>query len=87
MLTEETRSNAFEIKDVDSVNGTVQIIIQKRIIGSLSNQLKDTNNRRKDASVLRKLGYVLAECGDFLYNNKNDVEETDDYATRIERNV
>ena len=73
---EEVRNDpAFEVTEVNTATGETVVIIQKGIVGALSNQLKNTNNRRKGASILRKLGYVLADCGNVQYGA--DVGETD----------
>jgi len=62
------RSNpAFEIVEVDEERGSVLVEIQKGILGLMANQLKNTNNQRKGASIIRKLGFELARVGDILY--------------------
>jgi len=72
----ETRNDpAFEIVEVNLATGETIVVIQKGIIGALANQLKNTSNRRKGSSILRKLGYVLSECGDLQYSG--NTEETD----------
>lgn len=60
---------AFVITDLDRGDGIVVLEIKKGIIGPLANQLKNTSNRRKGASIIRKLGFVLAESGDYLYSD------------------
>lgn len=73
---EEVRNDpAFRVDEVNLATGEVVLIIQKGILGAMANQLKGTTNRRKGASIVRKLGYVLAECGDIQYGG--DVEKTD----------
>lgn len=73
---EEVRNDpAFRVDEVNLATGEVVLIIQKGIIGAIANQLKNTSNRRKGASIVRKMGYVLAECGDIQYGGQ--VEETD----------
>lgn len=72
----ETRKDlAFRIDEVNVATGETVIIIQKGIIGALANQLKNTSNRRKGASIVRKLGYELSACGDVQYGK--DVGETE----------
>jgi len=66
--------NAFNIISVDLSNGETTIVVQKNIIGALANQLKSTNTRRKMANTLRKLGYMLTECGNVHYGT--NVNET-----------
>lgn len=79
--TEQTEQNevrndpAFEVVEVNTATGETTVVIQKGIIGALANQLKNTSNRRKGSSILRKLGYVLADCGDVQYGK--EVSETD----------
>jgi len=58
---------AFRIDKIDVVNGETIVVIRKEIIGALANQLKNTDDRRKGFTILRKLGYVLADCGDVQY--------------------
>ena len=73
---EEVRNDpAFEVIEVNTATGETTIIIQKGIVGAMANQLKNTSNRRKGASILRKMGYVLSDCGDIQYGG--DVGETD----------
>jgi len=73
---EEVRNDpAFRVDEVNLATGETVIIVQKGIMGALANQLKNTSNRRKGASIVRKMGYVLAECGDIQYGG--DVGETD----------
>lgn len=69
---DKTRKDAFTVSKVDVETGETTIIIQKGILGPLANQLKSTKNQRKGASILRKLGYVLSQCGDMQYDKKND---------------
>lgn len=71
----ERNDPAFEIIDINIETGETTVIIQKGIIGALANQLKNTSSRRKGSSILRKLGYVFADCGDVQYGG--NVEETD----------
>lgn len=66
---------AFEILEVNTATGETTIIIQKGIVGAIANQLKNTSNRRKGSSILRKLGYVLSDCGDLQYGG--DPRDTD----------
>lgn len=66
---------AFEVTDINISTGETVLIVQKGIMGALANQLKNTSNRRKGSSILRKLGYVLADCGDVQYGG--NIEETD----------
>lgn len=71
----ERNDPAFEVIEVNTATGETTIVIQKGIVGALANQLKDTSNHRKGSSILRKLGYVLADCGDLQYGG--DIGETD----------
>lgn len=73
--TETRKDLAFHVHKVNIATGETTIVIQKGIIGPLSNQLKNTSDRRKGASILRKLGYDLSACGDIQYGG--NVEETD----------
>jgi hypothetical protein len=66
---------AFEVVDINTETGETTLVIQKGIVGAMANQLKNTSNRRKAASILRKMGYVLAECGDVQYGGS--IEETE----------
>lgn len=66
---------AFGVTEINTATGETFLVVQKGIIGALANQLKNTSNRRKGSSILRKLGYVLAECGDIQYGG--NVSETD----------
>jgi hypothetical protein len=66
---------AFRVDEINTATGETVLIIQKGIIGALANQLKNTSNRRKGASILRKMGYVLADCGNIQYGT--GVNETD----------
>lgn len=73
---EDVRNDpAFEIVEINLATGETTIIIQKGIMGAMANQLKNTSNRRKGSSILRKLGYVLADCGDLQYGG--NIEDTD----------
>ncbi len=74
----KTRSDpAFEIVHIDEEGGSVMVEIQKGILGSMANQLKDTNNQRKGASIIRKLGFELARVGNILYEaDQQDQEDT-----------
>lgn len=67
---------AFEVIEVNMTTGTIILAVKKGIAGPLANQLKNTGNRRKGSSIIRKLGYVLSSCGDILYG-KRVVEETE----------
>lgn len=74
----ETRNDpAFEIIEVNVETGETVVVIQKGIIGALANQLKNTSNRRKGSSILRKLGYVLSECGDKQYGGSTGESDKD----------
>jgi len=73
---EEVRNDpAFEVIEVNTATGETTLVIQKGIVGAMANQLKNTSNRRKGASILRKMGYVLSDCGDVQYGG--NVSETD----------
>jgi len=66
---------AFEVIEVNTATGETTLVIQKGIVGAMANQLKNTSNRRKGASILRKMGYVLSDCGNIQYGG--NVSETD----------
>ena len=70
--TGEQRDPAFEILEIDRETGVCVVAIKKGILGSSANQLKNTNDRRKGASILRKLGFELAKAGDILYGKDPD---------------
>jgi len=72
---ETTRSPAFTVTELDRENGVVILEIKKGIIGPLANQLKNTSDQRKASSILRKLGFVLAESGDYLYKDDQPLPE------------
>jgi len=74
--SDEVRNDpAFEVIEVNTTTGETTLIVQKGIVGAMANQLKNTSNRRKGASILRKMGYVLSDCGDVQYGG--EVKETD----------
>ncbi len=75
-MTEQGRDPAFEVVEVNLDTGATTIVIQKGIHGAAANQLKDTDNNRKGSSILRKLGYILASCGDLHYGSK-DIADTE----------
>ncbi len=66
---------AFEVVEVNTKTGETTLIIQKGILGAMGNQLKNTSNQRKGASIVRKMGHVLSTCGDIQYGK--DVADTD----------
>lgn len=68
------REHAFEIAEINLDTGETVLIIKKGILGAMANQLKSTSSRVKGSSILRKLGYVLAECGDVQYGE--DIGQT-----------
>jgi len=71
----ETQNRAYVIVDENEVDGTITVRINKGILGALGNQLKSTSDKkRKGASILRKLGYDLAEAGDRLYSKETRQE-------------
>lgn len=72
---DERNDTAFEVIEVNIATGETIVVIKKGIVGAMANQLKNTSIRRKGSSILRKLGYVLADCGDVQYGG--DVGETD----------
>lgn len=74
----QTQSDpAFEIVEISKERGTVVVEIQKGILGAMSNQLKNTNNHRKGASIIRELGCELGRVGDVLYGtDKQDQKGT-----------
>ena len=73
--TEVRGDPAFEVVEVDKTTGGTTVFIKRGLLGSLSNQLKATDDRRAGAGILRKLGHVLSECGDIQYGSK-DVDDT-----------
>lgn len=64
---QETRTPAFEVLELNRDDGVVVVAIKKGIIGPLANQLKNTSEKRKGSSIIRKLGFVLSDSGDYLY--------------------
>jgi len=72
--TQKKSDPAFEVLYIDLESGKTTITIQKGIMGATANQLKNTSPQRKGSTILRKLGHVLAECGDVQYGK--DVSET-----------
>jgi len=73
----ERNDPAFEVIEVNTATGETTVVIQKGIVGALANQLKNTSNRRKGSSILRKLGYVLSDCGDVQYGGEVDSTDLD----------
>lgn len=71
----ERNDPAFKVVEVNVATGETIIIIQKGILGAMANQLKNTSSNRKSSSILRKCGYVLADCGDLQYGGS--IEDTD----------
>lgn len=69
----EHNDPAFEVVKVNITTGETTVVIQKGIVGALANQLKNTSSKRKGSSILRKLGYVLSDCGDLQYGG--DINE------------
>lgn len=67
---------AFRVAQIDTETGETTIVIQKGIIGAIANQLKNTSTKRKGSSIIRKLGYVLSECGDIQYGKPSDQTDT-----------
>ncbi len=65
----ESHDPAFSV-EVDEINGTVILVINKGILGPMSNQLKHTSNKRKAASILRRLGHDLSLAGNTLYGEQ-----------------
>ncbi len=71
---------AFGIDLLSREGDEVVIRVKRGILGALSNQLikthkhyRDTEGQwkaRKGATIIRKLGFVLAQCGDYLYDDK-----------------
>jgi len=71
------RRDAFKILQIDEESGGCTLWISKGILGPLGNQLKNTNDQRKGATILRKLGYVISSIGDVLYSqNKEQTQKT-----------
>lgn len=69
--TEQKSDPAFSILSFDRETGTMVVAIKKGIIGPLANQLKSTKNRRKGATIIRKMGHIFSEGGDFLYGTSD----------------
>ncbi len=63
---------AFKVQEINLETGEVVIVIQKGIIGSMANQLKTTNSRRKGSGIIQKMGHVLSACGNVLYGEDID---------------
>ncbi len=72
---QETRAPAFEVMGLDREEGVVIVAIKKGIIGPLANQLKNTSEKRKGSSIIRKLGFVLGESGDYLYDDEHPLPD------------
>jgi len=72
---EAQKTQAFQVDEINIKTGRTFISIQRGIHGTLANQLKNTSNRRKGSSILRKLGHMLADCGDVHYGTKS-IEDT-----------
>jgi len=70
---ETDREPAFSI-EVDEVNGKFILICNKGLAGPMANQLKHTGNQRKGASILRRMGRDIADAGNKLYGNLENVE-------------
>ena len=68
---------AFVVRELDRKTGTIVLEIKKGIIGPVANQLKNTSDKRKGASIVRKLGCILSQSGDFLYGEEG--EESPDF--------
>ncbi|KKN99024.1 hypothetical protein LCGC14_0142690 [marine sediment metagenome] len=76
-MERETRNDPpFEVVEVNTATGETTIVVQRGIIGAMSNQLCSTGDHRKGSRILRKLGHILDTCGDVLYDKKT-IEETD----------
>ena len=85
-MNEQQRDPAFVITDLNKESGTVTVKINKGILGVMANQLKRTKKETtiknedgttavrvvKGAGIIKKLGHVLSEGGDFLYGDSND---------------
>jgi len=72
---EEKRNDpAFEIVEVNIATGDTTVVIQKGILGALSNQLINTSERRKGSGIIRNLGHTLKDCGNAQYGG--DINET-----------
>lgn len=82
-----TRKNnqAFRVVEVNVETGETLIALQRGILRSASNQLKSTDSHRKCSSILRKLGYVLAECGNLQYGG--EIKEMDIDPSLVTDNV
>lgn len=74
MTPERNQSEAFSLK-VDPKNNNVIVEINRGIIGPLANQLRSTGSSRKGASIIRKLGILLAQAGDILYSDEGKAKE------------
>ncbi len=73
---DEVRNDpAFGVIEINIATGETFFVVQKGIMGACANQFKNTSNRRKGSGILRKLGYVMAACGDVQYGK--DIKETD----------
>jgi len=68
---EEPKNQAFTF-ELDEERGLVVVNLNKGILGGLANLLKRTPGNIKGSSILRKLGFVLGECGDKLYAGKKE---------------
>jgi len=70
---DQVKEQAYKI-EIDEINGKFIITANMGIAGPMANQLKHTSNKRKAASILRKLGHDISEAGDRLYGNTSDDE-------------
>ena len=68
-VSQEQNDPAFEIGEVNLQTGKTTVIIQKGLLGALSNQLCRTGSQQKCSTILRKLGFVLKDCGDAQYGH------------------
>ncbi len=74
----EVDSRAFRFTKVDLDTGETTIVVKKEILGSLGRQLRETDNRRKGFSSLRKMGWMFGQFGDLQYDPDGfDIEDTD----------
>lgn len=69
---EQVRENAYELTYSEQ-DGIFILRGKMGIIGPLANQLKTTSNKRKAATILRRLGYDLSSVGDVLYKKNEKV--------------
>ena len=52
---------------IETQPGDTVVIVRKGILGRVSSELKNVSKTKKGATIVRKLGYTLADCGNLHY--------------------